>query len=128
AHGRSVLLDASFIRRTDRQAIAHAAIAHGADVLFVECICPPEIALQRLAQRWTMRNADPQHLASSTASLASDGRPALYDAQRAIWAPFVAGEELGVQHVVVTTAEPVGHCCEQVLDTLNTPRLICQLK
>jgi uncharacterized protein len=37
-HGRSVLLDASFIRRTDRQMIASVARAHGATVLFIECI------------------------------------------------------------------------------------------
>jgi len=118
AQGRSVLLDASFIRRADRQAMAREASARGADVLFVECVCPPEVALARLAQRWTMRQSDPQYLSSNVASLASDGRPELYAAQQARWEPFVADEECGVRYVVVRTTEPVERCCEQVCGAL----------
>jgi aminoglycoside phosphotransferase family enzyme/predicted kinase len=128
AHGRSVLLDASFIRRTDRQMMAHEARTHGANVSFVECVCPPETALQRLAQRWNVRSSDPQHHSSNMASLASDGRPELYDAQHAQWEPFVSGEEPDVQHVAVETTQPLVHSCEQVLDMLREPRLICWLK
>ena len=127
AHGRSVLLDASFIRRTDRQMMADVAKAHGADVFFVECVCAPETALQRLAQRWNMRT-EAGHLPSNVSSPASDGRPDLYDAQQAVWEPFVSDEEPDVQHIVVTTTEPQAHSCEQVLDVLNVPRLMCWRK
>ena len=126
-HGRSVLLDASFIRRTDRQMMAGVARAHGATVLFIECVCPPETTLQRLAQRWNVRT-DSKHVPSNTTSSASDGRPDLYDAQHAVWEPFVSDEESDVQHVVVTTTQPIVHSCEQVLDVLNVPRLICWLE
>jgi aminoglycoside phosphotransferase family enzyme/predicted kinase len=121
AHGRSVLLDASFIRRIDRQMMESVARAHGATILFVECICPPETTLERLAQRWSARTQT-KHLPSNTAS---DGRPELYDAQRALWEPFMSGEELDVQHIVVTTTQPIAHSREQVLDMLDVPRLIC---
>ncbi len=126
-HGRSVLLDASFIRRTDRQMMASITRAHGATVLFIECVCPPETALQRLAQRWNVRT-EGQSIPSQTASSASDGRPDLYDAQRAVWEPFVSDEEVGVGHVVVTTTQPMVHSCEEVLDVLGMPRLICWLE
>ena len=124
AHGRSVLLDASFVRRTDRQMIASVAQAHGADICFVECVCPPETALQRLAQRWNM-HAEIKHLPSNVASSASDGRPELYNAQHARWESFVSYEEPDVQHIVVTTTQPIAHSCEQVLDMLNVPRSLC---
>jgi uncharacterized protein len=124
AHGRSVLLDASFMHRTDRQTIASVAKAHGADSFFVECVCPPETALQRLAQRWN-RRTETKHQPSNAPSSASDGRPELYNAQHALWEPFVSDEEPAVQHVVVTTTQPIGHSCEQVLGVLNVPRSIC---
>ena len=40
ASGRSVLLDASFLRQIDRQVIAHEAIQHGAQAFFVEVHLP----------------------------------------------------------------------------------------
>lgn len=119
AHGCSVLLDASFIRRTDRQMIAREAGAYGATVVFVECVCPPATALERLAQRWNVRSSDSQHLSSNMASLASDGRPELYNAQHALWEPFVSSEETDVQHVVITTTQPVSQSCEQVYHRLS---------
>jgi predicted kinase len=124
AHGRSVLLDASFVRRADRQMIAGTAKAHGADIFFVECVCPPETALQRLAQRWN-RRTETKHSPPHAASSASDGRPELYNAQHALWEPFASDEEPGVQHVVVTTTQPLAHSCEHVLDVLNVPRSTC---
>ena len=124
ANGRSVLLDGSFARRVDRQVLAREARAYGATVLFVECICPRETALQRLAQRWSVRT-EVQHFPANEASLASDGRPELYDAQYAIWEAFVSDGEAGVEHVVVTTTQPMAHSCEQVLEVLGVPRLSC---
>src|SRR5215471_7610089 len=40
--------DASFRRRADRRAAAREAVEHGATVAFVECVCPREVALERL--------------------------------------------------------------------------------
>jgi aminoglycoside phosphotransferase family enzyme/predicted kinase len=122
AQGRSVLLDASFIRRTSRQMMESVARTYGATILFVECICPPETTLERLAQRWSTRT-EARHLPPNTAS---DGRPELYNAQRALWEPFVSDDEPDVQHIVVTTTQPLVHNCEQVLDVLGVPRLICR--
>jgi aminoglycoside phosphotransferase family enzyme/predicted kinase len=123
ARGCSVLLDASFIRRSSRQMMESLAITHGATILFVECLCPPETTLERLAQRWSARTQT-SHLPSNTAS---DGRPELYDAQRALWEPFVSGDEPDVHHIVVTTTKPPAHNCEEVLNVLGVPRLICRL-
>ncbi|HCI79714.1 MAG TPA: hypothetical protein DHW02_08490, partial [Ktedonobacter sp.] len=45
ALGRSVILDASFIRRRDRDMMVQTASEVGATVFFVECLCPPSVAL-----------------------------------------------------------------------------------
>jgi uncharacterized protein len=126
ANGRSVLLDASFIRRTDRHAAAHVAAAYGANVMFVECVCPREVALERLAQRWKLRIEGSQGL-SEESLRASDGRPDLYDAQHSINEPFVSSEEPGTQHLVVTTTLPLAVTVEQVLNVLQYPRFACWL-
>ncbi len=126
SQGRSVLLDASFLRRADRQAIAHEAAGHGANVLFVECACPREVALQRLARRWKARMEGGQ-ATSEGASYASDGRPDLYDAQCGGWEAFISDEEPHTQHVVVTTTLPLAESREQVLGGLHMPRFACWL-
>ncbi len=126
AQGRSVLLDASFIRRADRQAIAHEATAHGATVLFVECDCPREVARPRLARRWKARMEGGQ-ATSEGASRASDGRPDLYDAQCGGWEAFISDEEPHTQHIVVTTTLPLAESCEQILDVLHMPHFACWL-
>ncbi len=125
--GRSVLLDASFVRRADRQMMAHEAIRHGAAVVFVECVCSREAALMRLGQRWRTRT-EASAASSKEASLASDGRPDLYDAQHNIWEAFVADEKPHVRHLVVTTTQPLAHYRERVLDVLGLPRLCCKLE
>ena len=103
----SVVLDASFVRHADRQAAARLAqkvAAVGVNVIFLECACPREVALQRLAQRWQNRIAREQlqDLAGDeTALLASDGRPALYDAQCAAWQAFDPAQEAGMTHFAI---------------------------
>ncbi len=127
ASGRSVLLDASFIRRADRQAAAHEATAHGAHTIFVECVCPREVALQRLAQRWKTR-VERDQATSEEASRASDGRPDLYDAQCALWEAFDADEEPHTAHIVASTASALVISVEQVLDALHMPHFACRLE
>jgi aminoglycoside phosphotransferase family enzyme/predicted kinase len=126
AHGRSVLIDASFMQRADRQAAAREAAAYGANAIFVECTCPKEVALKRLAQRWRVRIGECKGTVEA-ASRASDARPALYDAQCAAWEAHTPDEEPGMERVVVTTTLPLAKSCEQVLDILHIPRLACWL-
>jgi len=126
ASGRSVLLDASFIRRVDRQAAARVATAHGAHTIFVECVCPQEVALERLARRWKARMARSQAMGEE-ASRASDGRPDLYDFQCAVWEAFDADEEPRTEHFAVSTASSLAISVEQVLDALNVPHFACRL-
>ncbi len=124
ANGRSVLLDASFARRADRQAATQLAAAQGAQAIFIECICPPEVALQRLARRWATRvEGGPQ--ASAEASRASDGRPDLYKRQMAIWEAFQAEQEPGLAHLLVETGGALVISVEQALEALGIPRFAC---
>ena len=122
ADGRSVLLDATFMRRADRQSAARLATGVGARAMFVECSCPRAVALQRLEQRWQART-EKSPAGNAVASFASDARPALYDAQAAAWHPFEPGEEGESDHVVVTTTQPLARSVAQVLDALHIPAL-----
>ena len=118
AAGRSVVLDATFLRRADRQAAARQAAALGNSTIFVECVCPRAVALQRLAQRWQSRLEGPQEVASR----ASDARPDLYDAEAAAWEDFVPGEEQDSEHVLITTTQPLAVSIEQLLDAIDGTR------
>ncbi len=115
AEGRSVLLDATFLRRAERQAADRQAASFGGRPVFVECVCPREVALERLARRWKARVEGKQE----AASYASDARPDLYDAQSSAWEDFAPGEEPDSGHVVITTTQPSAVCVEQVLDALH---------
>jgi aminoglycoside phosphotransferase family enzyme/predicted kinase len=126
SNGRSVLLDASFLHRADRQAVAREAATRGAAAVFIECVCPRDSALQRLAERWKKR-VERAFFSSECASSASDGRPDLYDAQCAHWDACIAHEEPDVKHMVVTTTQPLAVNVEQVLEALGIPRLGFQL-
>jgi aminoglycoside phosphotransferase family enzyme/predicted kinase len=126
AHGRSVLLDASFISRADRQAAARVATAYDANLLFVECTCPIELALKRLAQRWKVRIGACKG-AIEEVSRASDARPDLYEAQSAAWEAYIPDEEPGMRWIAVTTALPLAISCEQVYEVLHMPRFTCWL-
>lgn len=116
--GRSVLLDATFLQRAERQAAAYQAAQLGARAVFVECACPRELALHRLAQRWKER-VEGKQAGSTVASPASDARPDLYDEQTAYWEAFEPGEERGVEHIVITTAQPLAASVEQILNALT---------
>jgi len=124
ARGRSVILDASFVRRTDRRATAREAVAHGATAVFVECVCPREVALGRLARRWQLRLEGGQAI-NEEASRASDGRPALYEAQCTAWEHCDCDEARQLHHGVVSTAHPLAASCEQVLAALQIPHCAC---
>ncbi|HEV2457283.1 MAG TPA: AAA family ATPase, partial [Ktedonobacterales bacterium] len=130
--GRSVLLDATWIRRADRQAAVRVAAAAGVPCVYLECTCAREVALARLAARWTTRitpAAGAAHTvsAASAASGASDGRPALYDAQFATREAFLAAEEPSANHTVILTDQTPVATLEAALDALGIPRLDCPL-
>lgn len=125
AQGRSVLLDATFLRRADRQAVAEVTQSRDAAVVFVECRCDQSIALERLATRWQRRMTGVQTAEETPA--ASDGRPALYETQKAIWESVQPGETPGMQHILVNTALPLPRSLEQMLEACGVARLTCPL-
>lgn len=134
ATGRSVILDASFGRRSDRQATARLAATMHAQAWFVECACPREVALIRLANRWRDKQGvvGAAHLPTmsrrESATLdASDGRPELYDAQGAAWQPFDRAAESSLAHVRVDTRGDVATSVARVVDALGIVQSACWL-
>ncbi len=69
AAGQSVILDGSYKRVAEREAVRQLAREHGARVLFVYCECPPAVARERLG----IRLNDPEAI--------SDGRVEIFAAQ-----------------------------------------------
>lgn len=111
ADGRSVLLDATFLHWADRLTAARLARKYGARAMFVECVCPRAIALQRLEQRWKER-VEGSRAGLPVASSASDARPDLYDAQAACWETVETDEETESEHLVVATTQPLSATLE----------------
>jgi aminoglycoside phosphotransferase family enzyme/predicted kinase len=102
AASRSVLIDATFLRRAHRVAMAREAALHGAHAVFVECRCPPDVVLERLQRR-----AEHNLVAGKGASLASDGYFELYETHKRHWEAFFPEEESGMQHIVIDTTAPL---------------------
>lgn len=123
AAGRSVILDASFARRAQRQQAARIAGAAGVTVRFIEAVCPPELTLARLARRWNARIAS----AGSDVAQASDGRPELYAAQAAAWEPYDAQREAGMRYALLDTSAPATVLRERLLVELGLPHDVCWL-
>jgi aminoglycoside phosphotransferase family enzyme/predicted kinase len=121
ADNRSVLLDASFVRRADRQKMTKEAVQSHAKVVFIECVCDQATALQRLATRWQMR------MLGQPIATASDGRPELYEAQKAIWESIRSDETHDMEHIIVNTMLPVPCCIAHILEQCQVPRLACWL-
>lgn len=126
ADGRSVMVDASFSRHADRLAMARLAATYGARTVFIECLCPPEVALERLARRWASRVAGQPEAVIQT-SLASDGRPALYESQRAAWEACSSEEQQAIEHLAVDTTLPLAVEMEQIEGALPLPHVACWL-
>jgi hypothetical protein len=92
--GHGVIVDATFQRRRDRDAVRAVAAAQRADLLFVECRCPEAVVRQRLAAR-----------SAGTAS-PSDADWEIYQQQRRDYEGFGADEAAG--HLIVDTSRPLG--------------------
>lgn len=116
ASGRSIILDATFSQRAYRHAAAQEAALHHANLIFVECQCPRELALQRLTNREQARLVQQPGLASA----ASDARPDLYDAQADAWQPFHIDEESPIEYFTLPTAPTPD--LTQLLDRLSIPK------
>lgn len=96
AQGRSLVLDATFARRWQREAAQRLAEQCGALFLCLECVAAPKVVRQRLAER----QEDPTSL--------SDARWETYQAQRAIFEPLQELDDW--RHVVVDTGRPLAQC------------------
>jgi len=72
--GVSVILDGTYTRAADRELALQRGRQLGSDVLSVQCVCPREVAIERIQTR--LRQVEPD---------ASEARPEMYDRQAAEW-------------------------------------------
>ncbi|MGB4600499.1 MAG: AAA family ATPase [Trichlorobacter sp.] len=98
--GRSVLVDATFRRRADREHFAQLAAANGARLIILQMDCPPELVRQRLEQR------------EQTAVSVSDGTWQVYQRQIAGFEPPDPAEGGLIR---LDAEQPVQMMAEQVL-------------
>ncbi len=124
--GRSVILDATWSSRAHRQRATTMAMKHGARPVFLVCVCPRQITLERLARRWQAKASGA--LAPEAPSAASDGRPDLYDAQAASWQPYDRGEEPPLEYLAVDATQPVTVVAESAQNELEIPHRVCWLE
>ncbi|MDQ5984463.1 MAG: hypothetical protein CSYNP_00158 [Syntrophus sp. SKADARSKE-3] len=103
--GRSVIIDASYKRRAEREKTLDAARGIGAAYYIVECTCPEEVVKERLDARM------------SSADEASDGRWDIYLAQKSDFDP-VAEVDRSV-HIVADTSMPPEQATAAVLEATS---------
>ena len=100
--GIPVVVDGAYSQARPREALLQLAQQVGADALLVECRCPREVALQRIAERQQGHDA-------------SEARPDLYDRQAAEWELSPSGSP----HCCVDTTAALAAQLEQVFRTLH---------
>ncbi|NLE73937.1 MAG: AAA family ATPase [Actinobacteria bacterium] len=105
--GRSVIIDASWSRRADRERAVAVALNTGADVHFVECVCPEDVVRARLDARMTQVGE------------ASDGRWELFAAQRDAYEPVIADE--GLRIIRIDCSQPPDDCAYEAVERLRIP-------
>ena len=104
--GNSVVIDASFKARSERQMAHQLALSSGADFFIIECVCPETIVRQRLDARMSDREE------------ASDGRWELFEAQRD---SFQEIDELsGDCHMTVDTSDSPEGCMEEAVEKIRS--------
>jgi predicted kinase len=104
-NGSSVILDASFQRKTNRKIVLNMADELRIKVFVVETLCKDEEIKKRLNTRIKDKKQ------------ASDGRWEIYSRQKEI---FEAIDEIKEGfHIIIDTAEPVEVCIEKVLERLQ---------
>lgn len=99
--GRSVILDGTYRRRSDRDAARFLARRIGARFAAVECLAPDEVVRERIEQR------------RAEVSSWSDGRWEVYLQQRAAFEPL--DEIASLERVIVDASAPLAMQTEQVL-------------
>jgi predicted kinase len=98
---RSVIVDASFGRREERERFQEGASRLGVDSYIVECICEEGTVKERLDSRL------------ADGSDASDGRWEIYEAQKNDFDPI--SELPGGRHLVIDTARSIETCTHDAL-------------
>ena len=93
AEGKSVILDATFMRFDDRVRARELAVRHNATFRLIECVAPEEVIQQRLERRIKQSNEP------------SDGRWELFPAHKAGFEP-IRQEEFSDHLVWDSTTEP----------------------
>ena len=90
--GKSVIIDASFKRRRDREKARALAGQCLADFFVVECVCPESVIRKRLEERLADRTE------------ASDGRWEIFEAQKNDYDKITESE--GPSHLIADTSVP----------------------
>jgi aminoglycoside phosphotransferase family enzyme/predicted kinase len=101
--GGSVILDAAFLKRSERLKALTMAQESGAEFYAVECKIEPELAQKRLLQR----------LAGVSVS---DGRWDIYLKQQQWFEPVI---ELSDNHIIIDTSLPLGQNVKQILNRID---------
>ncbi len=102
--GRSVVLDASFMKRSDRLAAHQLAVKYGTAFLAVECTAPDETIRQRLEER-------------SRAGSVSDGRWEIFADIKKEFDPVT--EVAPMEHLILDTASSSGNIIALLLQRIN---------
>jgi len=104
--GQSVLLDASFSKRAERQRVAALAHENGARVCLLECLAPESVLRHRLQAR------------EQSAESVSDAQEDILSAFKRDYEPVRAGE--WSCHVRLDTTQEVEHCVQQALAAMHS--------
>lgn len=104
AQGRSIIVDATFRRRADRETFRQLAARHGARFQLLHAICPEETIRQRLDAR------------EKRGDEVSDGRWDIYLLQKGKF-DVPADDEAGITRV--DTSKPVTELLETLLDAMG---------
>ncbi len=99
AEGRSVIVDATFAQRRQRQRAREIAQAMGASFLCLECRADEQVVRQRLEERLR------------TGRDASDARWEIYETQKQVLQPVT--ELPPDEHMVVDCGRPLAQCLEE---------------
>ena len=109
----SVILDASFQKKSDRKMVLNMADELGIKVFVVETLCKDEDIKKRLNTRINDKRQ------------ASDGRWEIYSRQKEVFETILApahikqGDEIKEGfHIIIDTTEPVDVCIEKILERL----------
>jgi len=102
--GRTVVLDASFMKRSDRLAAHQLAVKCGAAFLALECTAPDETIRQRLEER-------------SRAGSVSDGRWEIFADIKKEFDPVT--ELAPMEHLILDTASSSGNIIASLLQRIN---------